>query len=43
MTCKDLDGLTFPELLSLKSHLQTALLIVKDQTVSNQNLKSGKK
>ncbi|CAH8265596.1 unnamed protein product [Arabidopsis lyrata] len=31
MTCKDLDGLTFPELLLLESHLKTALLIVKDR------------
>ncbi|AEC09980.1 agamous-like MADS-box protein [Arabidopsis thaliana] len=38
MTCKDLDGLTFPELLSLKSHLQTALLIVKDQTKKIEQL-----
>ncbi|XP_023640420.1 agamous-like MADS-box protein AGL18 [Capsella rubella] len=31
MTCKDLDGLTFPELLLLEGHLKSVLLIVKDQ------------
>lgn len=38
MTCKDLDGLTFPELLLLDTHLKTVLLIVKDQKVSRLTL-----
>lgn len=38
MTCKDLDGLSFTELLSLESRLKTVLLIVKVKKVSKPNL-----